>query len=164
MRINIYDVILNDDRTPVLVKTRSTNYITADKDLMRPQSVVDMINYLFNAENLAEEYIWTIGTDIKGKPLGVFEVSHGTVCASMSSSREIFVRLCLIGAAGFFVVHNHPSGELRISKEDISLTDMLRQCGELMNCQLVDHLIIGEGYASFREYGFLNDKGEKNNE
>lgn len=61
------------------------------------------------------------------------------------------MKLCLCGAYGFVLVHNHPSGNCCPSKEDREVTEKMKQCGELMNINLVDHIIVGNGYYSFKE-------------
>lgn len=69
-------------------------------------------------------------------------------------------------AGAFIVVHNHPSGELTISKEDISTTKRLFEAGRLIGIELLDHIIIGRkencdstgyAYCSMKEHGFLSD-------
>ena len=108
-----------------------------------------MMNAIFDANNLAEEYVWIIGVNTKGRPIGVFEVSHGTVNMSMLNPREVFIRLLLCGAASFMIVHNHPSGDPTPSSEDIKATKKLIQAGVLVGIELRDHIIIGERYYSF---------------
>ena len=112
---------------------------------------VDMINAIYNATVLTEEYMWLIALDTKYAPIGIFEISHGLLNASLISPREVFMKLCLCGAYGFVLVHNHPSGNCYPSKEDREVTEKMKQCGELMNINLVDHIIVGNGYYSFKE-------------
>ena len=100
---------------------------------------------------IAEEYMWMIAMDSKCKPIGIFEISHGTVNATLASPREVFTRLCLCGATSFVLVHNHPSGDCSPSKDDIQTTERMGECGKLMNIPLNDHIVIGEGYYSFKE-------------
>ena len=72
------------------------------------------------------------------------------------------IRNVLCGASAFIVIHNHPSGELSISKEDVSTTKKLYEAGELMGIHLLDHIIIGredekEAYYSMAEHGLLKE-------
>ena len=76
--------------------------------------------------------------------------------------REVMIRNVLCGASAFIVAHNHPSGELSVSKDDISTTEQLKKAGELMGILLLDHIIIGrenekEAYYSMKEHGFLSE-------
>lgn len=147
MRIIQYNVKLDDDRKVSLVKEKAENYVASN--LTSPEGVVSMMNAIFDANNLAEEYVWIIGVNTKGRPIGVFEVSHGTVNMSMLNPREVFIRLLLCGAASFMIVHNHPSGDPTPSSEDIKATKRLIQAGVLVGIELRDHIIIGERYYSF---------------
>lgn len=152
MRITRYKVMLDDYRKNVLVKETSTNY--SEKQLNSPNKIVDMINHIFDAPRLAEEYVWVLAMDSKNHCIGVFELSHGTVNMSSVSSREIFVRLCLVGAVNFVLVHNHPSGDITPSKEDELVTDKVHAVGLMMGINMLDHIIIGDGcYYSFNENG-----------
>lgn len=86
----------------------------------------------------------------------MFEASHGTVNASFVNPREIFIRLLLVGASAFVVSHNHPSGDYTPSKEDIHITRRLKECADMMGITLLDHIIIGDGYSSLKESGYIS--------
>ena len=150
MRITIYDLELNEDGQAVLVKDKSKNCPSLYQ-LDNPEKIKKLFDNLFHAECKAEEYIWMLALDHGCRALGIFEIAHGTVNSAVVSPREVFIRLCLIGAVHFVLVHNHPSGILTPSKEDITLTHRMKECGELMNIQLFDHIIIGNGYYSIME-------------
>ena len=150
MRITKYSVEKEFNGKNILVKENSKNYPETN-NLNSPQKIVKMMNDIYNVTTKAEEYLWLIALDTKCKPIGLFEVSHGTVSSSVVSPREIFVRLCLCGASYFIMVHNHPSGDVSPSKDDMETTNRLRKAGELMNIKLLDHVIIGDGYYSFSE-------------
>lgn len=97
MRITKYKTELDENRHNVLVKEFATNY-NAD-NLNNPEAISNMLNTCFNMNRLAEEHLYLIALNTKNKPLGVFEVSHGTVNASLINPREIFIRLFLVGQA-----------------------------------------------------------------
>lgn len=62
----------------------------------------------------------------------------------------------LSNAASILVAHNHPSGSVTPSLEDIQVTERLKQAGELMGIELLDHLIIGDNtYLSLKEKGYI---------
>ena len=78
----------------------------------------------------------------------------GTVNYSLVHPRDIFKEAYLLNATGIICVHNHPSGEVRPSKEDINLTIRLKEIGVLMGVRVIDHIIIGDDkYYSFLENG-----------
>lgn len=154
MRITTYATELDSDRKNILVKESSSNYPDIDR-LDSPEKVANILNGVFHAKAKAEEHLWLIALDNKCKPIGVFEVSHGTVNSSAISPREIFVRLCLCGAANCILAHNHPSGDATPSQDDINATSRIKEAGELMDIRLLDHVIIGQEYYSFREQSTL---------
>lgn len=149
MKLAKYKTIQGDGRIPQLVKESS--YDSSLNTLNNPEKVVKLMKDVFQIHRETEEYMYEICVDAGGKPIAVFEISHGSVCGTMASSREIFQKALLIGAARIVVVHNHPSGDCKPSKEDIKVTAKLREAGRLMDINLVDSIIVGDEYYSFTE-------------
>ena len=161
MRITTYTTRIKDNLN-VLVKERAYNYKTENSHLESADKVVKMMCDVFQIHLRAEEYVYLLSLDTKCKVLGIFEVGHGTVNACLLHTREIMIRNVLCGASAFIVAHNHPSGELSISRDDVSTTKKLYEAGELMGIHLLDHIIIGredekEIYYSMAEHGLLKD-------
>lgn len=150
LRINVYDTRLDADRKNILIKEYSKNY-PESKALNSPEKIPTMMNKLFQADIQPEEHIWIIAMDTKCCSIGIFEVAKGTVDLCAISPREIFVRLCLCGAACFVLIHNHPSGDVTPSKEDKEFTERVVEAGKILNIKCVDHIIIGNSYYSFLE-------------
>jgi DNA repair protein RadC len=152
MRVIKYNVGIDESLKNVLVKESSTNYPAFEK-LDTPGKIVEVLNSLYHADTLAEEHLWLVVCDIKMKPIGFFEVSHGTVNSTLSNPREIFVRILLCGGSNFFLLHNHPSGESEPSKEDMRNMEVIKEAGEMMKVSLTDSIIIGRNeYYSMREH------------
>lgn len=83
-------------------------------------------------------------------------VSVGTANTAFACPREVFQLAVLSGACAVVVGHNHPSGRLEASPEDIRITGALAAAGELMQIPLLDHVIVtSQGYLSLREGGHL---------
>ena len=161
MRITTYTTRIKDNLN-VLVKERAYNYKTENSHLESADKVVKMMCDVFQIHLRAEEYVYLLSLDTKCKVLGIFEVGHGTVNACLLHTREIMIRNVLCGASAFIVIHNHPSGELSISRDDVSTTKKLYKAGELMEIPLLDHIIIGredekETYYSMAEHGLLKE-------
>lgn len=94
-------------------------------------------------------------------------VSIGTLNQALVSPREVFKSSILSNAAGFFAFHCHPSGNPSPSREDAIATQRLKEAGELLEIQMVDHLIVGCGSGrsfSFRGEGLMNGDVLKNYE
>lgn len=151
MRITIYRTELDENRHNVLVKEKAVNYTS--ESINSPQSVIDMLNTVFRLNRQAEEHVYMIALNTKGKVLGVFEISHGAVSQSFCGSREIFIRALLCGASGIILAHNHPSGDVTPSKEDVRVYQRIKEAGELIGVNLLDNIIVGDTYFSFTEQG-----------
>lgn len=143
MKANVYSL--------ALVKEKAVDYNYRRFHANNPQSIQFMMNEIFDAENLPEEYVWCIAVDAKCKINGLFEVSHGSVNYSSASPKDIIKRVLLCGAVAFIVVHNHPSGNVEPSKDDDQMTKNLKMCADMMELNMLDHIIIGEGYYSYSE-------------
>lgn len=71
--------------------------------------------------------------------------------------RELFKAAIKYLAAAVLLAHNHPSGDPTPSKEDLALTERLKQAGEIIGIPVLDHLIIGDGrFLSLKERGLLS--------
>ena len=91
----------------------------------------------------------------KNRVIGVFEISHGNVNSSLIGAREIFQKALLANSVQIILVHNHPSGDTTPSKEDIFVTQKFKELGEFIGVPLVDHIIVGDSYASIKELGYV---------
>ncbi len=92
-------------------------------------------------------------------------VSMGTLACTLVEPREVFKSAILSNASHILLVHNHPSGSVIPSKDDIFLTKRLVDCGKLLGIPVCDHVIIGGitgAIYSFQENGLLiNDTLEE---
>lgn len=113
-------------------------------------------HYRGRLESLRQETVYVVLLDVKNRILGECKVSEGSLSASIVHPREVFRPVIEESAAALILVHNHPSGDPTPSAEDLTITERLRQVGEVMGVKVLDHLIIGAGcYASFVERGIL---------
>ena len=99
----------------------------------------------------------------RGEVINMNIVSQGTWNASIVSPREVFKSSILSNAAGIIALHNHPSGNIKPSREDYETTKRLKECGDLLDIPLIDHVIVAAGgrkVYSFKEHDEL-DIGEK---
>lgn len=84
------------------------------------------------------------------------EISIGTLDASLVHPREVFEPAIQKGASGIILVHNHPSGNPHPSKQDIEVTLRIKQAGELMGIEIIDHLIISQqSFFSMKEENII---------
>jgi len=88
--------------------------------------------------------------------LGILSVSRGGISGTVTDVRLVFQAAIKANASGIIVCHNHPSGNLNPSESDTKITNKIKEAGNLMDIQLLDHLIItGEDYYSFADNGLL---------
>ncbi|MBD2338242.1 DNA repair protein RadC [Calothrix sp. FACHB-156] len=97
--------------------------------------------------------------DVKNRLLGTQVITIGTATETLASPREIFREVIRQGATRVIVAHNHPSGSLEPSQEDIELTRQLLAGANFLGIPLLDHLILGNGnHQSLREITTLWDE------
>ena len=85
-----------------------------------------------------------------------YQVSQGTLTASLVHPREVFRPAVRAAAAAIVLVHNHPSGDPTPSAEDLEVTDRLASAGALLGIRVVDHVVVAaEGFHSLRDHGQL---------
>ena len=153
MRINFYDTRIEDCRT-VLVKEKAVNYKT--DSFSSPAPVTELLNSVASLNVMGEEHCYMLGLNNKGKLIGLFFISKGTVNMTCLNPREVFMRALLVGATSIVLCHNHPSGDPEPSRQDKEMTKKFKEAGELLGIPLIDHIIIGgRGYYSFMENGLL---------
>lgn len=147
MLVRKYRVLFNQaavkSRMCVIDEERCDEY-TSYSSLSSPESVADLVNTLYNLCSLTEEYVYMLAVDTKNVPVGVFEVSHGAVDCTVLAPREVFMRALLCGASKIILVHNHPSGNPQPSSDDIKMTERIKQAGDVMGINLLDHIIVGD--------------------
>src|SRR3989339_1109932 len=102
--------------------------------------------------NFHKEYFMVASLDNRNKIISVDVVSIGTLNSSLIHPRETFEVAIRNHAAGIIICHNHPSGELKPSEDDLVITQNLVKAGELLGIEVADHLIITkDGLFSFKE-------------
>ena len=94
--------------------------------------------------------------DTKNKIIREEIVSIGTLSTSIVHPRDSFKAAIRESAAAVIFIHNHPSGDIKPSQEDILLTKRLVQAGDVLGIQVLDHIIIGDGaHFSFKDQGMI---------
>ena len=102
------------------------------------------------------ECVVLVSLDMKGRILKESVLSHGSIRMSLISPREVFLEALSAKAVNILLVHNHPSGDPTPSKEDIALTKAIKAAGEMIEIEMLDHIIIGDNrYISFKEQALL---------
>jgi len=117
----------------------------------------DVVKMTEELKNKKQEYFLTFTLDGAHNLIQKRTVFIGTLNQSLVHPREIFADAIADRAAGIIFVHNHPSGSVEPSKEDISITNRLIEVGKLVGINVVDHIIVSkDGYFSFDEKSMIN--------
>lgn len=115
-----------------------------------PASIADY--YMEDMRHQKQEHMKLLMLNTKTMLIGESDISKGTVNASLVSPRELFIEALEKNAVSIILLHNHPSGDPTPSKEDILITRRIREAGNLIGIELLDHIIIGNNcYISFVE-------------
>lgn len=107
-------------------------------------------NFLIDSDR--EKFI-VVCLDTKNHPINIQLVSIGSLSSAIVHPREVFKVAMLSNASSIICFHNHPSGNINPSGEDESITNRLKECGEILGIGLVGHIIVGDNdtYFSFKE-------------
>ena len=116
---------------------------TTPKNLSTPEAVAGLAKCLVPDDD--REHFWAIFVNSQNHYQAAFEVSTGTLSASLVHPREVFGPALREGAAAIILAHNHPSGDPTPSKEDLRLTQQLVDSGKLLEVRVLDHIILGSG-------------------
>ena len=135
-----------------LVKESSLLY--KERSVKSPKDSYNLLKYFL--EDKDREYFIVAALDIKNQPVSVHVCHVGSLNACIVHPREVMKSAILSNAASIIVGHNHPSGNPAPSEEDHKVTRRLKEAGEIIGIELLDHIIIGtDSYLSFAEKGYL---------
>jgi DNA repair protein RadC len=135
-----------------LVKEKSHKYEVSNV-IKSPDDAADIFNQVLDMQNLPNEIFAMICLNTKNKVAGLHIISIGNLNGAIVHPREIFKAAMLNNSAAIIVGHNHPSGDTTPSREDIQITKRLIEAGEILGIEVLDHIIIGEGFRSLRDTG-----------
>ena len=133
-------------------------YLTSDNKkvmLNNPKSIFEYTKYLFH--NKEQELFYCLYFNNKQQLVGEELLFIGTVNKSLTHPREIFKYAYLYSASSIICLHNHPSGDITPSREDISFTNALVEIGNIQKIPILDHIIVSDNnYYSFQDNGKIN--------
>lgn len=106
---------------------------------------------------LSHEEFWLILLNRSNKILDKVRISQGGISGTVADIRIMLKEAIEKLASGIILCHNHPSGNIQPSSEDISLTRKIKEAGQLMEIQLLDHIIVSgrNEYFSFADEGLI---------
>lgn len=139
-----------------IVKTqivREGSLLYETRRFRNPQEAAELARLFYRYAD--REIFLVLSVDNKNTPLAIEVVSVGTINQAFAEPREVFKHAILSNATNIICFHNHLSGIVTPSEEDILMTKRLNQVGNIIGIRLLDHIIIGEGedYYSMQESG-----------
>jgi len=122
--------------------------------LTSPQKVADYLREKIGREK--KEHFVILLLDSQNNLIRIDDISIGTLNEALVHPREVFEPAIRLLASRMILAHNHPSGDLDPSDEDLKLTQRLQSVGEVLGIPIIDHFIVScDGYISFSEKRLL---------
>ncbi len=117
-----------------------------------PADAAALLAYEMSA--LEQEHLRVILLDTRNRVLDIVEIYKGSVNSSQVHVGELFKPVIRRNATALIVVHNHPSGDPTPSPDDVAVTRAIVQAGKLLDVDVLDHMVIGQGrWVSLKERG-----------
>ena len=146
----------------VCIRLAEGHPLYSDVPLSSPTAALDVMRKELSQYD--REVLCVVNLNNKLKPINFNVVSMGSINGSIASIPNILKSGILSNAYGFLLLHNHPSGDVTPSREDIQTTRRCIEAGKIMDIPCLDHVIVGGGnsdYYSFRESGMVDFTNEK---
>lgn len=144
----------NENHMPYLVYENTSYTVDGRTKHDNPQKVYELVQNMRIPERATETVLLFI-FDNATHLICYTEISTGTIDRSVISPREIAQTMLLSGGVTCILVHNHPSGDTTPSKHDINITNKISDALQMLSLRLVDHLVVGRGYTSMAELGYV---------
>lgn len=122
--------------------------------IRKPEDIASLL--MGEMAYLDREHFKVINLNTKNQVMVIDTVSIGSLNASLVHPREVFKLPIKRSAASLILAHNHPSGDVKPSQEDIKITRRLCEAGMLLGVEIIDHIIIGQNqYCSMKSEGYI---------
>lgn len=143
--------IVNEIKLSYSRKGNSERKITSSKD------AIDVFRQYFDSEEIDyRESFFTLYLNQANNVLGIQRISQCGITSTLVDVRIIMQAALLCNACAVIIAHNHPSGNLKPSNADRTITQNIKKASEFLNIQLLDHCILSSTeYLSFADEGLL---------
>ncbi|MBW1679096.1 MAG: DNA repair protein RadC [Deltaproteobacteria bacterium] len=126
------------------------------KDLLVVQKAKDVLPLILHIADKKQEYFLCISLNGANEVIGNRVVTVGLLNSSQIHPREVFADVISDRAASVILAHNHPSGVLKPSPDDMAITEQMVEAGKILGISVLDHIIITKkGYLSLKEKGLM---------
>lgn len=143
--------IVNEIKLSYSRKGNSEKLITTSRD------AVKIFQEHFDSEEMDyRESFFSLYLNQANRVLGIKKISESGISSTIVDVRIIMQAALLCNASGIILAHNHPSGNLKPSQKDLSITQKIKEASQFLNIQLLDHCILtSTAYISFADDGHL---------
>ncbi|MFA5530737.1 MAG: JAB domain-containing protein [Thiohalomonadaceae bacterium] len=150
---NDVDTIYEKNLVTVCLK-RQREYI-ADPDgepkAESPREIYELLKAIYDLLSDDQEHLVMLVLNVGNEVSGYKVIASGTQTSGTGDAKIIFRNALMLGAAKIVLAHNHPSGSLKPSAQDIAFTEKMIELGRALSLPLVDHVIYtNKGYFSMR--------------
>jgi DNA repair protein RadC len=136
-----------------IVKTKPMKVCESGESITKPDDVFKMIEPI---KNHSQEHFICITLNGAGSVIQSRIITIGLLNHSLVHPRETFRGAILDNAASIIIAHNHPSGQLEPSNQDLAITKQMIEAGSILGINVIDHIIVGStGYLSLKERGLM---------
>ncbi len=147
---------MTDKLNQVAIRMIEQAPLYSNEPMNSPEAAIRVMESFLGSMDRELFCIVNLQTDLK--PINMNVVSMGALDYAVTHPREVFKSAILSNASGILLIHNHPSGSLAPSRNDIAVTERLQQAGKILGIEIYDHIITGKGgsYYSFSEQRILS--------
>ncbi len=135
-------------------RRRAAQEIPVKPQIVRSKDAYKILK--LHLADLRTEEFWAVFLNQSNKVIHIAQLTQGGINQSIVDIRIVFKTALEHFATGIIISHNHPSGNVKPSTEDIHITQKIKEAGNVMGIKLLDHLIITQNsYLSFADEGIL---------
>lgn len=134
---------------------KESSLLYGKRKISSPSDAVEIGRSMLDGSDREKLLLCCLNT--KNEPTNLNIVSIGSLNSSIVHPREVFKLAILGNSASIILFHNHPSGDTTPSKEDINITERIKEAGKIIGIELIDHIILGDEnkYTSLKEKGII---------
>ncbi|GAA5521516.1 JAB domain-containing protein [Aliifodinibius salicampi] len=141
----------------VKLKYKNDQPIKSFPEITSPEKAEQVLREIWDTDSiqLKEEFVVLLLNNAK-RLLGWSKISSGGGTATIVDPASVFQVALLANATSIILAHNHPSGNLKVSKADKNLTHRIKNSGNMLGISVEDHIILtADGYISLLQKGIL---------
>lgn len=116
--------------------------VCKDFQVTEPKKIAKLIYDVFELNGEMQENFIVVYLDIRNKINAIATIFKGTLNQTTVHPREVFNHALLTSSASIILIHNHPSGDVTPSEQDIEMTKKLVEAGKILGIEVLDHIII----------------------